>query len=171
MYFFHNLSHDEITFLIHEFTQDDASICFMRLNDTLLSIDFSSYRGGITINQNISGTNLSNPPFFKLDTYSISKIIVKYRKDILHLQFIHDLNSKLNSNKKFSVKNFNHNLVVSIGLRMSVLNSIVDLNSTIYNDFINDCINLTSFKKIEPTLRTKNLIKIKICRYLIRKIS
>ena len=81
MYFFNNLSHDEITFIIHEFQHDDASICFMKSKDTLLSIDFSNYRGGVSINQNISGTNLSNPPFFGLDIYDIAKIIIRYKKE------------------------------------------------------------------------------------------
>ncbi len=173
MFFFHNLSQDEITFLIHEFTQPEASICFINSGDTLLSIDFSSYAGGISINQNISGTNLTNPPFFKLDIFTISKIIVKYKKtrEILELHLIHETTPNLNSCKKFNVKNFNHNLVVSIDLRLSVLNNGVNFTDSIYQEFISDCIHLSSFKKIEDVFRTKRLIKAKFVDTLLEESS
>ncbi len=180
MFFFPNLNQGEITFLVHQFTDEEAGIQFIRKQDTLLAVDFSVANQGITINQNIKGNYLAKPPFYPAQIDQLTEIKVKYHSDksLIYLNFKYNEDKQLgqsgreNNTKtiKLNVKDFDHTLVVTIGILVSVLDNIGSLSGSqkeIYQEFLSDCQHLESFKIIAEQLKSKRLSKAKIADIII----
>ena len=168
MFFFNNITNSEVTFLIHEFIENEASICFRKQEDNLLQIDFSYETDLIAINQNINGKHLADPPVYNSALEYLSSITLKFQKQtqaILHLEFNHELKPELNFTKRLLLKQFDHDMIISIGVKISILD-YQDSNYN-YQEFINECTSLRSFKKIEPMLQEKNINKVKFVNKLL----
>ena len=156
MFFFNKLATSSVSFIIHEFIDDDgeASIRFMSGQDTLLALDMLTRQGLIIVNQNIEGKNLSSPPYYKTRIDYLTNILFNYHetKNTLTIEFIHQFHPSYNFKRRLLVKNFVHDKIITIGIRLS-LNSNNHNNNSDYDNFLKDCIRLDSFKKIEGKLK------------------